>query len=123
MPGTEYAWHELMLKLKPNTNYRAATQAVLNSVTKVYSEYQEHIEQQHRRVEAWMDTPIEAPQIESRLQLADGLQFVVLYPVEIRNAGSTDDKVVRGVLDVIHDNAAASEAIEGSPTVKAVIKG
>jgi len=123
MPGTDYAWHELTVKLKPNTDYRTATQAILNAVTRVYDGYRDHIEQQHRQVEAWMDTPIETPQIESRLQLADGLQFVVLYPVEIRNAASTDDKVVQSVLGVTRENQAATEAIEGSPSVRAVIKG
>ena len=61
--------------------------------------------------------------VESRLQLADGLQLSVLYPVEIRNAGSTDDKVVQFVMDVIHNNQSVAQAIEGSPSVKAVIKG
>jgi small-conductance mechanosensitive channel len=123
MPGTEYAWHELTVKLKPNADYRTATQAVLNAVTQVYSSYKDRIEQQHRRVESWMDTPIETPRIESRLQLADGLQFAVLYPVEIRSAGSTDDQVVQAVLDVVHNNQLAAAAIEGSPNVKAVIQG
>jgi small-conductance mechanosensitive channel len=123
MPGTEYAWHELTVKLKPNTDYRAATQAVVNAITQVYSGYKENIELQHRRVEAWMDTPIETPRIESRLQLDEGLQFAVLYPVEIRNAGSTDDKIVQAVLDVVHNNQTVAQAIEGSPNVKAVIKG
>jgi small-conductance mechanosensitive channel len=122
MPGTEYAWHELTIKLKPATDYRAATDTVRNAIMQVYSTYKARIEEQHRRVESWMDTPIEAPQVECRLQLTDGLQFAVLYPVEIRNAGSTDDKVVQSVLDAIHNNQSVAQAIDGSPTVKAVIK-
>ena len=123
MPGTEYAWHELTLKLKPDTDYRPATQAITDAVTQVYSGYREHIEQQHRRVEDWMDTPIEAPHVECRLQLADGLQFVVLYPVEIRKASATDDKVVQSVLNVIRSQEQVSQSIAGPPSVKAVIKG
>lgn len=121
IPGTDYAWHELTVKLKPGADYRPATQAVLNAVTQVYSTYKARIEEQHRRVESWMDTPIEAPHIESRLQLAEGLQFAVLYPVEIRSAGPTDDKIVQAVIDVIHNNEPAAQAIDGSPSVKAVI--
>jgi len=123
MPGTEYAWHELTLKLKPDTDYRVATQAISDAVAQVYSEYREHIEQQHRRVEDWMDTPIEAPHVECRLQLADGLQFVVLYPVEIRKASATDDKVVQSVLNVIRSQEQVGQSIAGPPSVKAVIKG
>jgi hypothetical protein len=123
MPGTEYAWHELTIKVKPATDYRPATDAIRDVVTKVYSGYKARIEEQHRRVESWMDTPIEAPHVECRLQLADGLQFAVLYPVEIRSAASTDDKIVQSVMDVIHKNQTVAQAIDGSPTVKAVIKG
>jgi len=123
MPGTEYAWHELTIKLKPATDYRAATEAIRNAIMQVYATYKARIEEQHRRVESWMDTPIEAPHVECRMQLADGLQFAVLYPVEIRNAASTDDKVVQSVMGAIHDNQSVAQAIEGSPTVKAVIKG
>ena len=121
IPGTDYAWHELTVKLKPAVDYRPATEAVLKAVTQVYSTYKARIEEQHRRVESWMDTPIEAPHIESRLQLADGLQFAVLYPVEIRSAGATDDKIVHAVIDVIHTQDSVAQAIDGSPTVKAVI--
>lgn len=39
MPGTEYAWHELTVKLKLDTDYRPATDAILNAVTSVYDGY------------------------------------------------------------------------------------
>ena len=122
MPGTEYVWHEIAIKLKPDTDYSVATKSVLASVDKVYAGYQQHIVQQHRQVEAWMDTPIEQPRIESRLQLTDGLQFVVLYPVEIRNAADTDQKVVEEVISSIHKDPAVRESVDGAPTVRAVIK-
>ena len=123
IPGTEYAWHELTIKLKPETDYRAATDAVLQAITTVYASYKVRIEHQHQLVESWMDTPVEAPHIESRVQLADGLQYVVLYPVEIRDAAAADEKVVQSVLDLMMHNEKAKTAIEGQPTVKAVIKG
>jgi small-conductance mechanosensitive channel len=123
MPGTEYAWHELTLKLKPDTGYREASEAVLGAISGVYAGYKARIEQQHRLVESWMDTPVEAPQVESRLQLADGLQYAVLYPVEIRDAATTDEKVVQSVLDLMTNNQAVKNAIDGAPAVRAVIKG
>ncbi len=122
MPGTEYAWHELTIKLKPDTEYRVATEAVLQAITQVYLGYKASIEQQHHLVEAWMDTAVEAPHIESRLQLVDGLQYAVLYPVEIRDAATTDEKVVQAVLDVMAKDQAVKTAIDGPPAVKAVIK-
>ncbi len=124
MPGTEYAWHELTVKLKPDTDYKPATAAVLQAVTAVYAEYQARIEGQHQTVENWMDTAVEKPGIEPRLQLAEGgLQYAVLYPVEIRDAAQTDEKIVHQLLSDMAVVGPVKDAIAGPPVVKAVIKG
>ena len=122
IPGTEYAWHELTLKLKPGTNYLPATQAVQTAVEAVYTSYKASIEDQHRQVESWMDAALETPHVESRLQLTDSLQFIVFYPVLIRNAAETDQQIVQKVLEAVHDPATA-EVLDGPPVVKAVVKG
>ena len=122
IPGTEYAWHELTLKLKPGTNYLPATQAVRTAIESVYNSYKSDIEAQHHQVESWMDAALEAPHVESRLQLADSLQFAVLYPVLLRKAADTDQQIVQKVLETIQETLVA-EAIDGPPVVKAVVKG
>ena len=124
MPGTEYAWHELTVRLKQDTDYRAATEAILRAVQTTYEEYRAAIEQQHRQVETWMDTALEAPHIEPRLQLAEnGLQYAVLFPVEIKDAATTDEKIVHLLLSDMAGNEAVKNAVAAPPTVKAVIKG
>ena len=81
LPGTEYLWHELTIKLVPDTDYRPAVQAMQKSVKDVYDGYRQQIEQQHRQLESWMDSSIDVPDIQSNLQLMDGgLQFWVRYP-------------------------------------------
>lgn len=122
IPGTDYAWHELTLKLKPGTNYLPATEAVRTAVESVYDSYKSAIEDQHRQVESWMDAALEAPHVESRLQLADSLQFAVLYPVLIRKAGETDEQIVQKVLEMVREPAVA-EVLDGPPVVRAVVKG
>ncbi len=121
IPGTDYAWHELMLKLKPGSDYLAATTAVQAAVETVYSGYQSAIEDQHRQVESWMDAALNTPHVESRIQLADSLQFTVFYPVLIRTAVATDQQVVQKVLETMRDPAIA-EVLDGAPIVKAVVK-
>ncbi len=124
MPGTEYAWHELTIKLKPETDYKPATAAVLQAVTQVYEAYQARIEGQHQTVENWMDTAVEKPGIEPRLQLTEGgLQYAVLYPVEIKDAAQTDEKIVHQLLSDMSADGPVKDAIAGPPVVKAVIKG
>jgi small-conductance mechanosensitive channel len=124
MPGTEYAWHELTVRLKPDADYRAATSAILYAVTTIYDTYRDSIEGQHQRVEAWMDTAVEKPGIEPRLQLAEsGLQYAVLFPVEIKNASLTDEAIIHTLLHDMENNSVVKDAIAAPPQVKAVVKG
>ncbi len=122
IPGTNYAWHEITIKLKPGTDYHPALEAIRNAVEKVYSGYKGHIEQQHMQAETWMDTAVQGPRIETRLQLSDGLQYTVLYPVQISDAGATDERIVQAVMEAITKDTAMAQAIDGPPSVRAVIK-
>ena len=122
IPGTDYAWHELTVKLKPGSDYRPALDLIRNTVEKVYDGYKAAIEQEHAQVESWMDAAVKVPAIETRLELSDGLQYAVLYPVRISEAGATDEKIVQQVLSDVAHNPAMSQVIDGSPTVRAVIK-
>ena len=121
IPGTDYAWHELTLKLKSGTNYQPAIETIRSAIESVYNSYKSSIEDQHRQVESWMDAALEAPHVESRLQLTDSLEFVVLYPVLIRKATETDQQIVQKVLETVRDPAIA-EVLDGAPVVKAVVK-
>lgn len=122
IPGTNYAWHEITIKLKPGTDYHPALDAIRNAVEKVYSGYKGHIEQQHMQAETWMDTAVQGPRIETRLQLSDGLQYAVLYPVQISDAGATDEQIVQEVMEAITKDTAMAQSIDGPPSVRAVIK-
>ena len=122
IPGTSYAWHEVVVKLKPGIDYEPALKSIRGAVQTVYDEYCEQIERQHAETEAWMDTAMPKPRIESRLQLADGLQYSVFYPVPMGRAAETDQMVTRGVLDAMAHDAATAQAVDGPPALKAVVK-
>jgi hypothetical protein len=122
IPGTDYAWHEISLKLKPETDYKVATDAVLQVVEQVYDGYKGNIEQQHAKVEQSMDAALRGPKIETRLELKDGLRYSVLYPVQIACAAATDQLIVQKVLEKINGDVKVGEAVDGPPAVQAVIK-
>src|SRR6202041_3218779 len=44
MPGTEYAWHELIVKLNESANYAMVCEAITKEIQKVYDGYREVIE-------------------------------------------------------------------------------
>lgn len=122
IPGTSYAWHEITVKLKPDSDYRAALDMIRGAVDKVYGEYKSLIEKQHADIEAWIDATVREPNIEARLQFSDGLQYAVLYPVPVATAGAADEKIVEELLNAMSKDTDTARAIDGPPTVRAIIK-
>ena len=122
IPGTGYAWHELTVKFKTGMDFQPALQAVRNIVESVYKTYQGVLDEQHRQVEGWLDTAIQAPALESRVELVDGPQFAVLYPVQINQAAEIDEKIVTQILAALSGETQLAKIIEGTPTVRAVVK-
>ena len=124
MPGTEYAWHELTVKLATAADFRSAANTMLKSIQAIYETYRSHIERQHADLEAWMDASIESPTIESHLRLVeDGLQFWVRFPVEIRNASDVDEQVTDSLLRLMATDPAVQAAVTAPPIIKGVVKG
>jgi hypothetical protein len=124
MPGTEYAWHELIVKLADGANYKLVCEAVLKEVHTVFEGYRTTIEQQHRGVENQMQTTIAPPTIESRLQFnAGSFQLWARFPVQIREAAETDEKVTRALADLIASTPDIKSAIASTPVIQASIRG
>ena len=123
-PGSQYAWHELAVKLSPDADYRPAVQGILKTLQSVYEGYREQIEQQHRNLESWVDSSVDFPAIQSNLQLADnGLQFWARFPVIIHQAAATDQKLTEALLQLISSDQSVKAAVAAPPTIKAAIKG
>jgi small-conductance mechanosensitive channel len=124
IPGTEYAWHEVVVMIAPDGNHKAAEEKLVATVNAVYAEYREDIERQHAAIERRVDIQIEAPRPEARLQFADaGLELLVRYPVEIRKAPDIDEEMTRKVLALIETDAALKAAVSGTPKIRSAIKG
>ena len=106
IPGTEYAWHEVVVMIAPEGNHKAAQEKLVAAVNDVYSQYREEIERQHARIERRVDIQVDVPRPEARLQFADaGLELLVRYPVEIRKAPDIDEEMTRKVLELIAGDA------------------
>jgi small-conductance mechanosensitive channel len=123
MPGTEYAWHELIAKLNPGADVEAVRKALLDVVSGVYEDYRQNIEAQHGQVETWAGTAIEAPKVSSRLEMTDsGLQMAVLFPVEIQHAAETDQKIAAALLQASSQEGPLKAGLSATPTINASIK-
>src|SRR5579871_3484708 len=124
IPGTEYAWHEVVVMIGPNGNNKAVQEKLLEAVNAVYSQYRPEIERQHARIERRVDIQIAAPRPESRIQFTEpGLELLVRYPVEIRRAPDIDEEMTRKVLALIQSDPELKGSITGNPKIRSAIKG
>jgi small-conductance mechanosensitive channel len=124
IPGTEYTWHEVVVKIAPNGSYKAAQEKLMAAVEQIYGKYRAEIEQQHAAIERRVDILVDLPRPESRVQFADdGLELLVRYPVEIRRASDTDEEMTQRVLDLIAKDESVKSAVSGMPKIRSAIRG
>jgi small-conductance mechanosensitive channel len=124
MPGTEYAWHELIVKLADTANYKIVCEAILKELHAVYDGYRTNIERQHEGVQKWMKAAIDPPAIESRLQLNGGaFQLCARFPVQIKQASETDEKLTRALLELMERRPEIKNAVASTPFIQASVRG
>jgi len=54
IPGTAYAWHEVVMKLERDSDYNQAESKLLAAVNSVYAQYKESIEEMHQSLKGLM---------------------------------------------------------------------
>jgi len=124
IPGTEYTWHEVAVPLAPNANYQLVQQKILEVVNAIYARYRDAIERQLSNIERHMEMQLKAPVPQTKLQFADnGLEFMVRYPVPIRQASDIDDNVTKAVLEVVNNEPELKASVTGLPKIRAPIRG
>lgn len=121
IPGTSFVWHEVSLTLAPESDYAQAEKRVLGAVEKVYAEYHERIEQQHRDMQRTLNMDVALPRPRSRLRLTQtGLEVVVRYPVELETATEIDDRITRELLHSLEQPPRLKLVGTGTPNIQPV---
>lgn len=124
IPGTEYAWHEVVVRIAPDGDHHTTQEKLVATVNAVYSKYRAQIERQHASIEQHVDIQVDTPRPEGRLQFSDtGLELLVRYPVEIRNAPDTDEEMTRKVLQLIETDPSVKASVSGTPKIRSAVKG
>jgi small-conductance mechanosensitive channel len=123
LPGTEYAWHELTAKLKPEADADAVSKALCAIVQKVYESYKTGIEAQQREIEGWMGAPLDPPRVDSHLRMTgDALQVAILFPVEIDGAAHADAAIAAEIIKAMQAEGPLKQGLAAMPTITAAIK-
>lgn len=123
LPGAFYAWHELTLLLVPGVNCKPLEEKVLGAIQGIFSEYRAEMEREHKNLERQLDVPMQAPAPSARLQAADvGLEYIVRYPVGLRQVAEIDEKVTRTILDLLDGDPELKTIVSGTPRIAAAVK-
>jgi small-conductance mechanosensitive channel len=124
IPGTEYAWHEVIIKLNEASDFQAVSKAVVKQLDSIYSAYKPQIDQQHFAVQNWMETSIDAPALESRLQFSGGaFEFWARIPVLIKQAAETDEKITQALVALVANDPEIKSALAATPVIQASVRG
>lgn len=124
IPGTEYAWRELIVKLADNANYKLIADAVMREVSTVYEAHRVAIEAQHRSVEQKMQIPLNLPVLESRVQYSGGaFQLWARFPVMIARAAEMEEKLTEALVLLLANNPEVKNGVAATPVIQASIKG
>ncbi len=124
LPGTEYAWHELVVDLHRGGDYKLVQEKVLEAVRSVYEQYRDYFARQHGDAERRIDIQVRLPEPHGQLQSSDtGLESVVRYPVGLDRVAEVDDKVIRKLIDLIEQQPGFKQAISGLPKIRAAVRG
>ncbi len=123
LPGSEYTWHQILVKLAPDKDYRPVAQRILNCVQQIYDSYRPQVERQHRDLETWMDMPLDAPVVQSALQLQDGgLQLWIRYPAALRGAFKEDEKIAEAILQLMASDEEVRSIVQAPPIIQPAMK-
>jgi small-conductance mechanosensitive channel len=123
LPGTEYAWHELTAKLKPEADAEAVSKAICDIIDGVYQTYKAEIESQQHQIESWMGAPVDRPGVDSHLRMVEeGLQIAILFPVQIAAAAKTDAAIAAAIFRALQVDGPLKQGLAALPTIKAAIK-
>jgi len=102
-PGSNFIWNEVRLGLSPDCDYQLAEKRLMEVVGQIFDRYREAVHRQCRVMERQLHIEIEPPTPQSRLRLSQaGIEMVIRYPVEARNAVQVADEVSRRLLDAIN---------------------
>jgi small-conductance mechanosensitive channel len=124
IPGTRFAWHELTIKLADGADYKLISEAVLKEVHAVYDGHRAEIEDQHKGLSDQMQIPINAPGVESRIQLTGGaLQLWVRFPVSIQHAAEMDEQLSEALMDLVAKRPEVKSGVGATPVIQASVRG
>ena len=120
LPGVDYAWRAIKLKLSGEADYGLVEKRLLAAVESIFAEYREAVELQHKAAQTSLNLHTPPPRPETELHFMDsGLELTIRYPVEIRRAAEIDDRIAREIARQMQSDPSLKLAAAGGVSVEA----
>jgi small-conductance mechanosensitive channel len=103
IPGVNFSWHEITLKLPQGCDYTAVKEKLLRAVLDVIKDYSDDILRQRREIQKTTASNLggdATPQIQLHFSAA-GVEALVRYPVQLQHESEIDERVSRELTNVI----------------------
>jgi len=100
IPGTNFLWHEITLKLSPDTEYDSLKERMLGVVEIILADYHEEMERQNRAIErSLISTSANGFRPKAQVRFtSSALEVVIRFPVDLQQAAEIDERVTHELL-------------------------
>ena len=103
IPGTNFIWHEIVLKFSSDSDYRTIRDRVQKAIESAYADYRDKLEAQRRQMELTL-TSVPASELKPTARThftTSTIEVTVRYPVVIDKASDIDERVVGEIFAAI----------------------
>jgi small-conductance mechanosensitive channel len=118
--GINFAWHEITLTLASQENYAAVKERLLAAVLAALADYRAEIDRQNQEIaRTVVSTPVAdlEPRVLMRFS-ATGVEAVIRYPVDLKNAAEIDERVWHEILQALERDPKVPLAGSGTPQMR-----
>jgi hypothetical protein len=121
IPGTNFIWHEIVLKFTTESDYRAIRDRVQKAIDTTFSEYRDILERQRRQMELSL-TSISTSELEPRARIqftTSAIEVIVRYPVVMDKAVEIDERIIGEIFAAVNREPRLNLLNAEVPTSKA----
>ena len=104
IPGTDFNWHEIVLKFAPESDYPEIRDRVQKALDTAFADYRESLDLQRRQMEVSL-TSVSAAELKPRARInftTSAIGVTVRFPVVMDKAVEIDERIIREIFAAVN---------------------
>lgn len=119
--GADYSWQEITFMLDPTSDYQLADKKLNDAVNAVYAQYHDVMEKQKMAMTRTTHLTVNMPLPKGFLNVtADGLAFVIRYPIQSDHVTEINQRITKKILETIEKEPALRLVNSNPPKIESV---